>query len=552
MKKTKNKNIKNLLRGLILTPTLLIGSLLTSSLLIKDSNCNNQVLDQGQNDEISEPFDDSVSNGYVIPDSITTTSAVISYTVRDANGFSDELVYMVYRETSSGSTYVKHDWTTQVETSAGVYTQALTSLSPASTYYVYFYTSSNPGVYLENLVFTTMNDSSVESVIFDYGDPNNENDATATLTYNYNFHVKTTSDSLQYQVKDSSGTVVSSWTNTTSVETTDEGTYTLDISGLTDETTYTVEFKDSQNKIFTYTFITTEYPKINITSVDEYPTKATINYSYQKGTSFNDPQYRVLDSTGNVVYDWQSTPAQEETQTDSIANYSFTIYGLNPDENYIVEIKNPNGDIESYLFTTDTNGDGSEISNIRISKLTSTSIKIYYDYNYAGGTGDVEYRLIDQNGVVHTNWTNASSQPITSTGTQQLEISNLTPNTSYVLQFRIDGQYYGDSFTFKTYVDMPSIVNTVYIENGTLTSTSVTINYSYLNYGSYDDVIEYRVISKNSVTPTINWTDTGNDEVSNGEYSIDITGLASKTTYTFEIRINGVETPNNTLTFTTL
>ncbi len=109
MKKTKNKNIKNLLRGLILTPTLLIGSLLTSSLLIKDSNCNNQVLDQGQNDEISEPFDDSVSNGYVIPDSITTTSAVISYTVRDANGFSDELVYMVYRETSSGSTYVKHD-----------------------------------------------------------------------------------------------------------------------------------------------------------------------------------------------------------------------------------------------------------------------------------------------------------------------------------------------------------------------------------------------------------------------------------------------------------
>ncbi len=215
-------------------------------------------------------------------------------------------------------------------------------------------------------------------------------------------------------------------------------------------------------------------------------------------------------------------------------------------------------DYDQIVFNTglDTASGVSEINNIQVYSQNESEVTLSYDYTYISGQGDVEYRIIYENGTA-SSWTNASTSNITTSGQKTVQLNaSFNPNSTFTVQFRIDGVYYEDSITFTTNADTPSVIYGIDVDESSITQTSASINYYYEDRGWSADAVQYRVTAEGS-TPTSNWI---NATENSGQMNIiNITGLSRNTTYTVEFRITETadsksiyQNSNWVVTFTTL
>ena len=472
-------------------------------------------------DTISETFtthDPSLSGLSVM--SVTLTGATLKVDIKAPNGESQAINYR-YRPVT------QTDWTTTATDAGSDSTTSTTesaeftlaSLTSGIQYQVQATLDSdliNPTLPVLEATFTTLTpDPSISDVDIDA----KQTTAKATITI---ANPGTSGNTVHLHFREQ-GT--NAWSSPALTSTTSTSEAIIDMTGLAERTTYEVEvaLNSGFTSSTTVTFTTLVTPTITSVSVDDITkttATATVAIANPDGTDRTvHLQYRIKGATPADTW----TKAMEDSDTGS---QEFDLSSLTPRTTYEVEASFDSNfvtGVEDTEFTTTYAPSISSVSVGSITKTTATATVSIANPDDTSRTVHLQYREKDAD--PEDTWTKAMED--TDTGSQEFDLTSLTPGTTYEVQASFDGGFSPHKDTTFTTVFEPSIsaVGVGDIEKTTATATVVIANPDGTNKTVN---LQYREYNQESEAE---WTKPTPEDTDMGSETFDLTSLIPGTIY---------------------
>ena len=472
-------------------------------------------------DTISETFtthDPSLSALTVM--SITLTGATLKVDILAPNGESQTINYR-YRPVT------QTDWTTtatdagsdSTTSTTGSAEFTLASLTSGTQYQIQVSLDTdlnNPTLPVLEATFTTLTpDPSISDVAIDA----KQTTAKATITI---ANPGTSGNTVHLHFREQ-GT--NAWSSPALTSTTTTSEAIIDMTGLAERTTYEVEvaLNSGFTSSTTVTFTTLVTPTITSVSVDDITkttATATVAIANPDGTARTvHLQYRIKDATPADTW----TKAMEDSDTGS---QEFDLASLKPGTTYEVEASfdsNFGMGVEDTEFTTTYAPSISSVSVGDITKTTATATVSIANPDGTSLTVHLQYREKDAD--PEDTWTKDMED--TDTGSQEFDLTSLTPGTTYEVQASFDGNFSPHKDTTFTTVFEPSIsaVGVGDIEKTTATATVVIANPDGTNKTVN---LQYREYNQE---PEAEWTKPTPEDTDTGSETFDLASLTPGTTY---------------------
>ena len=472
-------------------------------------------------DTISKTFtthDPSLSALTVM--SVTLTGATLKVDILAPNGESQTINYR-YRPVT------QNDWTTTATDAGSDSTTTttesaeftLSGLSSGTQYEVQATLDSdldNPTLSVLEATLTTLTpDPSISDVAIDA----KQTTAKATITI-ANPGTSGNTVHLHFRVQNTNA-----WSSPALTSTTNTSEAIIDMTSLTDRTTYEVEialnsgFTNSTTVTFT-TLVTPTITSVSVDDITKTTATATVAIANSDGTNRTvHLQYREKD----VVPEDTWTKAMEDSDTGS---QEFDLTSLKPGTTYEVKASfdsNFDTGVEDTEFTTTYAPSISSVSVGDITKTTATATVSIANPDDTSRTVHLQHRVKDAD--PEDTWTKAMED--TDTGSQEFGLTGLTPGTTYEVQASFDSSFSPHKDTTFTTVFEPSIsaVGVGDIEKTTATATVVIANPDGTNKTVN---LQYREYNQE---PEAEWTKPTPKDTSAGSETFDLTSLTPGTTY---------------------
>ncbi len=500
---------------------------------------------------------------------ITNTTADIQYQYDYIDSSAAvEPTYALYKGTTTAGGPIQSGPTTAVENNTdGLYTLSLTGLDPNQDYFVLF---SIGGVVQDDAIVTFKTTNNFDGIVSITGSSAFDNNS-GVVSYSYTKATGTGSNNVTYSVyegSDNTGAVVPGYDNVATPPNEETATTSLNfkITGLADNSTYTIEFFVNGVTQGTTTFTTSNNhdglvglisttPKDNNTSV-------TIGYRYTlaTGTGVDTVTYTLYEGTNNsgLIVPGHNNVETPITEVTGDSN-TFDIDGLVPNTDYYIEFK-VNGVIQGgRAFKTANNYDG-QVTQIKPKVgLDNNSIIVGYDYLQATGTGSDDvtvsiYEGSDNTGTVVPGYNNSATvidESLVGDGYYEFTVTGLKPDTRYYIEFYVNGVFQGSQL-IKTSNNFDGSVSSI---NITPSNTTAQITYNFqLASGTGSNELKYTLYYGNDAT-------VGNEvsgyinistpitEVA-GSNTFTITSLTPNTNYYIDFEINNISIGGQAFTTT--
>ena len=451
---------------------------------------------------------------------VTLTGATLKVGIEAHNGESQAISYR-YRPVT------QTDWTTTATDAGADSTTSTTesaeftlaSLRSGIQYLVQASLDSNldssTATVLEATFTTLTPDPSISDVAIDA----KQTTAKATITI-ANPGTSDNTVHLHFRVQNTNAWSSPALTSTTSTTET-----TIDMTSLTERTTYEVEV--ALNSGFTsstiVTFTTLVTPTITSVSVDDVTkTTATATVAIANPDGTDRPVHlRYREKDASPVATW--TTDMEDSDTGS---QEFDLLSLKPGTTYEVEASFDSNfvtGVEDTEFTTTYAPSISSVSVGSITKTTATATVSIANPDDTSRTVHLQYRVKDAD--PEDTWTKKMED--TSAGSKTFDLTGLTPGTTYEVQASFDSSFSPHKDTTFTTVFEPSIsgVSVGSIEKTTATATVVIVNPDGTNKTVN---LQYREYNQSSEAE---WTKPTPKDTSAGSETFDLTSLTPGTTY---------------------
>ena len=471
---------------------------------------------------------------------VTLTGATLKVGIEAHNGESQAISYR-YRPVT------QTDWTTTATDAGADSTTSTTesaeftlaSLRSGIQYLVQASLDSNldssTATVLEATFTTLTPDPSISDVAIDA----KQTTAKATITI-ANPGTSDNTVHLHFRVQNTNAWSSPALTSTTSTTET-----TIDMTSLTERTTYEVEV--ALNSGFTsstiVTFTTLVTPTITSVSVDDVTkTTATATVAIANPDGTDRPVHlRYREKDASPVATW--TTDMEDSDTGS---QEFDLLSLKPGTTYEVEASFDSNfvtGVEDTEFTTTYAPSISSVNVGSITKTTATATVSIANPDDTSRTVHLQYRVKDAD--PEDTWTKAMED--TDTGSQEFGLTGLTPGTTYEVQASFDSSFSPHKDTTFTTVFEPSIsgVSVGSIEKTTATATVIIANPDGTNKTVN---LQYREYNQ---TPEAEWTKPTPKDTSAGSETFDLTSLTPGTTYEAQASFDSNFDTYKDTTFTT-
>ena len=472
--------------------------------------------------------------------SVTLTGATMKVDILAPNDESQTINYryrpVTQTDWSTTATDAGSDSTSSATESAEF---TLASLSSGTQYLVQATLDSdldNPTLPVLEATFTTLTpDPSISDVDIDA----KQTTAKATITI-ANPGTSDNTVHLHFRVQNTNA-----WSSPALTSTTSTSEAIIDMTSLTERTTYEVEvaLNSGFTSSTTVTFTTLVTPTITSVSVDDITkttATATVAIANPDGTDRTvHLQYRIKDATPADTW----TKAMEDSDTGS---QEFDLSSLTAGTTYEVEASfdsNFGTGVEDTEFTTTYAPSVSSVSVGSITKTTATATVSIANPDDTSRTVHLQYR--EKDATPADTWTKAMED--TDTGSQEFDLSSLTPGTTYEVQASFDSSFSPHKDTTFTTVFEPSIsaVGVGDIEKTTATATVIIANPDGTNKTVN---LQYREYNQ---TPEAEWTKPTPEDTDTGSETFDLTSLIPGTTYEVQASFDGNFDPYKDTTFTT-
>ena len=471
---------------------------------------------------------------------VTLTGATLKVGIEAHNGESQAISYR-YRPVT------QTDWTTTATDAGADSTTSTTesaeftlaSLRSGIQYLVQASLDSNldssTATVLEATFTTLTPDPSISDVAIDA----KQTTAKATITI-ANPGTSDNTVHLHFRVQNTNAWSSPALTSTTSTTET-----TIDMTSLTERTTYEVEV--ALNSGFTsstiVTFTTLVTPTITSVSVDDVTkTTATATVAIANPDGTDRPVHlRYREKDASPVATW--TTDMEDSDTGS---QEFDLLSLKPGTTYEMEASFDSNfvtGVEDTEFTTTYAPSISSVNVGSITKTTATATVSIANPDDTSRTVHLQYRVKDAD--PEDTWTKAMED--TDTGSQEFGLTGLTPGTTYEVQASFDSSFSPHKDTTFTTVFEPSIsgVSVGSIEKTTATATVIIANPDGTNKTVN---LQYREYNQ---TPEAEWTKPTPKDTSAGSETFDLTSLTPGTTYEAQASFDSNFDTYKDTTFTT-
>ena len=452
--------------------------------------------------------------------SVSLTGATIKANIQAPNGESLTVNYR-YRPVT------QTDWTTTAtdagSDSATSTTESaeftLSGLSSGTQYEVQATLDSdldNPTLPVLEATFTTLTpDPSISDVDIDA----KQTTAKATITI-ANPGTSGNTVHLHFRVQNTNAWSSPALTSTTSTTET-----TIDMTSLTERTTYEVEvalnsgFTSSTTVTFT-TLVTPTITSVSVDDVTKTTATATVAIANPDGTA-RTVNLRYREKDASPADTWATD--MEDTSTGS---QEFKLTSLKPGTTYEVEASFDSNfvtGVEDTEFTTTYAPSVSSVSVGDITKTTATATVSIANPDDTSRTVHLQYREKDAD--PEDTWTKVMED--SDTGSQEFDLSSLAPGTIYEVQASFDSNFDTYKDTTFTTVFEPSIsaVGVGDIEKTTATATVVIANPDGTNKTVN---LQYREYNQE---PEAEWTSTTPKDTATGSETFDLSSLIPGTTY---------------------
>ena len=453
--------------------------------------------------------------------SVSLTGATIKANIQAPNGESLTVNYR-YRPVT------QTDWTTTAtdagSDSATSTTESaeftLSGLSSGTQYEVQATLDSdldNPTLPVLEATFTTLTpDPSISDVDIDA----KQTTAKATITI-ANPGTSGNTVHLHFRVQNTNAWSSPALTSTTSTTET-----TIDMTSLTERTTYEVEvalnsgFTSSTTVTFT-TLVTPTITSVSVDDVTKTTATATVAIANPDGTA-RTVNLRYREKDASPADTWATD--MEDTSTGS---QEFKLTSLKPGTTYEVEASFDSNfvtGVEDTEFTTTYVPSISSVSVGSITKTTATATVSIANPDGTSRTVYLQYRKHNQS--PEAEWTKPTPKD-TSAGSETFDLTSLTPGTTYEVQASFGSSFSPHKDTTFTTEFVPSIsgVSIGSIEKTTATATVVIANPDGTNKTVN---LRYREYNK---TPEAAWTSTTPKDTATGSTTFDLSSLTPGTTY---------------------
>ena len=417
-------------------------------------------------------------------------------------------------------------------TGMGAYSVEMTNLTPNTTYYVRAYAINSAGVsYGSELSFTTSQGISAPTVMTVQVQNITQTMATATGLVSNSGGAQVTERGMCWSTSPTptiNGNHASNGTG--------EGSYTVQILGLTAHTTYYVRAYAVNSAGISYgnelTFTTTaEMPTVITSQV----TNISQNSAMGGGNVTSDGGATV--TSRGICWSTNHNPTLSDNHASGGAGtgiYTVNMTGLTANTTYYVRAFATNNAGTAYgeevNFTTPQNLSAPSVNTSNVINVTETTATGGGNVTSDGGAAVTERGIcwsINHNPT--TDDYHASSG--TGTGSFTVEMTNLNPNTTYYVRaYAINsvGTSYGEEMGFSTisYQFAPTVTTLPVVD---IAQTTATGGGNVIDDGGAA-VTERGICWSTSNNPT-----TANSHASSGTgtgaYTVNITGLTASTTY---------------------
>ena len=446
---------------------------------------------------------------------ITDTSA--SATVGIAHpGTAQKTVHLRYR------VFGKSEWSTaQTETTSGSSAQFdLTGLEPRTKYEVEASLSSD-FTGSKTATFTTLvPDPSVSSVSI--GNITQTSAVATTSIADAGEAQKTVH--LRHRVE---GT--EEWSDPALTATTYGASVTIDIAGLTPDTSYEVQasLDDSFAAYTSVSFSTLRYPSlsdIDVTGITKTTATAEIDIADPDGTTQTvHLRYRTATPQGA----WSGT----QTTTSASADASIGLTGLTTDTEYEVEASLTSDFTDSVSDTFTTLPPDPVVSGVSVSGITQTTATANIDIANSDGssqTVNLRYRTTTPRGDWSATLTTASS-----TDSASIDLAGLTPGTEYDVQASLDGTFLAARTKYDTFTTLryPSIAS---LEAGNIGRNGATVSATIADSQGESQTVYVR----HRQSRYIAWRTTQQTDSVDDVANLRLRGLSSGTEYIAEASLD--------------
>lgn len=417
-------------------------------------------------------------------------------------------------------------------TGTGTYSVEMTNLVSNTTYYVRAYAINSAGIsYGAELSFTTAQGISAPTVMTIQVQNISQTMATATGLVTNSGGAEVTERGMCWSTSPSptiNGNHASNGTG--------EGSFTVQIIGLTAHTTYHVRAYAINSAGISYgnelTFTTTaEIPAVITSQV----TNISQNSALGGGNVTSDGGATITNR--GICWSTNHNPTVSDNHASGGAGtgvFIANMTGLTANTTYYVRAFATNNAGTSYgdevSFTTTQNFSAPTVTTSNVTDITETTALGGGSVTSDGGT------TVTERGIC---WSTSHNPTIddqhgsngTGTGSFTVEMANLNPNTTYYVRaYAINsvGTSYGEEISFSTtsYLFAPTVTTQPVVD---IAQTTATGGGNVIDDGGAT-VIERGVCWSTSHNPT-----TANSHASSGtgtgEYTVSITGLTASTTY---------------------
>lgn len=499
---------------------------------------------------------------------ITNTSADIQYQYDyiDSSGETN-VTYNLYEGTTTTTPPVQSGNTPANENNtSGSYTLSLTNLKPNQDYVVVFLVGTKAQ---ESAVVKFKTTNNFDGKVTITGSSAFDNNS-GVVSYSYTKATGTGSNNVTYTVHqgtDNTGPVVGTPNTVTPPDEVNAVTsLNFKITGLTNNTTYTIEFFVNGVTQGTTTFTTSNNVDGLVGLINPTPqadnTSVVIQYRYTMatGTGVDTVKYTLYegsDSSGQVVTGHNNVDTPN-TEVGGDSN-QFTITGLEANTQYYIEFR-VNGTLQGgKSFTTQNNFDGRVTMVSPRAGVDNTSIVVAYDYVQATGTGtnDVKYSIYEGSDATgtpvtgHVNMSTTADESTVGTGHYEFTVSGLKPDTRYYVEFYVNGVFQGSQLV-RTTNNFNAEVSAI---STSTTNNTATINYNFkVATGTGSNDLRYTLYLGNSATAGnevagyINVMTPVTEVV--GSNSFTLTSLTPNTTYYIDFEINNISIAGTSFTTT--
>lgn len=312
-----------------------------------------------------------------------------------------------------------------------------------------------------------------------------------------------------------------------------EGSNTINLTNLTEGDNYTFELKNQGVNTYSIEFTTLKHSAItNLTSENIGLTSAEITFDVEMGdSSLNDKFFHRTMEENGIYNDWtEFTPTEGANKID--------LAELTSNTEYSFEVKVDGVNTYSTEFTTLRN---SVVNNLTLDDVGTTTAEISFNVELGDTSLNEEffYRTFETDSSTFENW--IEFEPVE--GENTIELTDLTANTDYSFEIKVDGADILKKTEFTTL--RHSAVNELTVDNIGTTTAEISFNVQ-LGDQTQNETFYYRAL-----TDSKSYDDWTEFTPTNGANTIELTGLTEGTNYIFEINIDGAGVTKRT-EFTTL